>query len=406
MKITTVNQPETTNYDYAGPSAPVGGGSVGGVTNEEYRAAKLAQDAEEARKAAEIRAIRGTADDPFRYNPRFNEETGYFTDADGNFGLGILPENHYYNDYSGTQTETQTEGTVVGSSGQGSSLPGGGGGIGGAQGDPNGQDPFAPPPNYQPGGGTGLPNGGIPDGYLPDSNGNDYWDYDYNGGNVPIRNPYVPGSDRYYNNLELGTGGVQGPTGTDWSTDSSLTPDLMGYESSSNKDFYQQQFANMRGQEAGNDAREAAAAIRAQESANAPPPEASDPWAWANLPEVQMGGTVAATPIEWGLNSNYGINKDMTNRQAVGAIAPVLNTDEIAIMNKHWQDAPQAADNNNWLTSDPQRLSAAFSQNTDKTVSPEFTNVMQKVFNNLYTQTGGGTGGINVPAGYANPIGA
>ena len=83
-------------------------------------------------------------------------------------------------------------------------------------------------------------------------------------------------------------------------------------------------------------------------------------------------------------------------------ISPVLNTDEIAIMNAHWANNPESAANNNWLTSNPQALSGQFGSTGD--VSPEFTNVMQKVFNNLYTQTGGGSGGISVPAGYANPV--
>lgn len=220
-----------------------------------------------------------------------------------------------------------------------------------------------------------------------------------------IPNPQNPASTV---NESFGSGGgaVTGPAAQPGNLLDAITPEKTGYESSSNKDFYQRQMQEMRTAQSGQKLQDLAAAMRRQEAAQAPQgePFGGDPWSWANLPEVQMGGSAQATPIEWGLNEAYGINPNMTNRQAVGALSPVLNTDEIAIMNAHWANAPPSATNNNWLTSNPQALSAQFSANASDTVSPEFTNVMQKIFNNLYTQTGGGTGGISVPDGYANPV--
>ena len=385
-------------------------GPLGATTNEEYRAAKLANLARMKAQSDEARAIRGTDSDPFRYNPRFNDQTGYYYDRDGNFGLGILPENYYYNDALGAMVEGQAgyEGSP------GSPLSLGGGAVGptaGREGDDIFSNPFA-----DASGGNGLPNGGIPNDYLLDDQGNGYWDQPNNGGDVPINWPgtgagsNTPTGNAYtkyvQSQLELGNGGInvdggQAPIAQDvWD---SLVPDKTGYESSSNKDFYQKQFQDMRTQEAGNDMRELGAAIRAQEAANAPAPEATDPWGWANLPEVQMGGSVGATPIEWGLNPN--ITSGMTNQQVVGALGGIFNTDEAAMMAEHFRDNPDSASATRWSTAgSPAPLLGNMGTNSE--LSPNFANVLQKVFNNTYTQTGGGTGGISVPDGYANPIGA
>lgn len=377
---------------------------LGGTNNEEYIALKQAGDAKDAAENAYYLALRDTTDDPFRYNPRNNPDTGYFTDAEGNFGLGMLPENYYYNDYSGTAVEGVPG--WDGSPSDGLSL--GGAGPAPATAGQDGQDPFAPPPNYQQSGGNGLPNGGIPEGYLPDSQGNSYWDYVTNGGTVPN----VPGyAGRYvlpngsFTNRNFGQGGgaVTGPNPTDWSAFEGIVPDLQGWEASTNKDFYQKQFQSLGAQRNAMQQAEIAAAVRAQNAANRPPAEPEDPWGWANLPQVQMGGSVAASPIEWGLNSNYGITEGMTNRDAVGAMSQLLTPQEQAMMTQHWQDSPATAQGTRWTTAgSPTALLGSLGQNS--TLSPEFANTLQKVFNNIYTQTGGGTGGISVPEGYANPV--
>jgi hypothetical protein len=242
---------------------------------------------------------------------------------------------------------------------------------------------FEPPNNYDPKGGNGRPNGGIPPDYLLDSKGTGYGGLPYKG-----------------STLGLGTGvtGIAKDPAIDWS--SVITPPKHGYESSSNKDFYQRQFQQQEGQQNGQRFQELAAAIRARQAAAAPPAAPKDPWGWANLPEVKMGGTVAATPIEWGLNKNYGITPGMTNQQATGAVSSVLTPEEAAMMAQHWKENPTGATGTNWVNSgSPNTLVGQLGGG----ISPEFTSTLQKVFNNIYTQTGGGTGGVSVPTGYAHP---
>jgi hypothetical protein len=93
----------------------------------------------------------------------------------------------------------------------------------------------------------------------------------------------------------------------------------------------------------------------------------------------------------------------MTNQQALQAISGVLTPEEAAIMSAQFANNPASATNTNWVTAgSPDALRG---RQGDTALSPEFLDARNKVFNNIYTQTGGGTGGIAVPAGYANPIG-
>ena len=348
--------------------------ALGGTTNEEYIALKQAGDAKEAAESAYYSALRGTSDDPFRYNPRNNPETGYFTDAEGNFGLGILPENYYYNDYSGTAVEGVPG--WAGSPADGLSL----GGPGPAPATPaqEGQDPFSPPPNYQPSGGNGLPNGGIPLGYKGWTGQQPRQGVDYGGVGVGGTTPNMP------------AGGLEGLI-------NSMRPDLTGYESSSNKDFYQKQFQDMRTQQNGQRFNELGAAIRAQEAAQADKGQAfgGDPWSWTTLPQVMTGGKVAATPIEWGLNPNYAWDEGVSNTKILQDISPVLSEADQLYLNKNpISGAPSFTDQD------------AFRNfiNTDHPNDKGYTSVLNKIYNNVWQPTGGNEGGIAVPAGYANPI--
>lgn len=352
--------------------------TIGTTTNDEYRAAKLAQDAKAAEEAAYWDALRGTEDDPFRFNPRFNDELSYQTDADGNFGLGLIPEGGlYYNDYSGTMVPTPPAPPVAGSSDL--TLGGSTSDVETAYEEPvpgqEYQDPFEPPTNYDPSGGNGLPNGGIP--------------LDYQGwtGSQPVQGVDYAG---------IGVEGTQ-PIGGLEDLMAQLTPEKTGYESSSNKDFYQKQFQDMRTQEAGNDMREWAAAIKAQEAAAAPQGEAfgGDPWSWTTLPQVMTGGTVAATPVEWGLNPDFAWGDDVTNQQILQDINPRLSESEQLYLNKNpLTDAPSFTDQ------------TAFRDfiNTDHPNDKGYTSVLNKIYNNVWQATGGNEGGIAVPEGYANPI--
>lgn len=377
---------------------------LGGTTNEEYRALKLAQDAKEAAQNAYYLALRGTTDDPFRYNPRVNDETGYFTDAEGNFGLGILPENYYYNDYSGTMVEgTPTYGPQPPVGPGDLTLGGPSEGSPGQVGTQPG--PFEPPNNYQPGGGNGLPNGGIPEGYLPDSQGNSYWDYVTNGGtvpNVPGYGGYVQnGPQQSYNsltnsNLGQGGGAVSGPAAMGTNPLEQYMPDKIGWEQSYNKDFYQDQFQRMRTQENAMNAQRWAAAIRADNASNAAPAEpfGGDPWSWANLPEVQMGTGERTGTTEWQLNPRFDWSPGTTNQQIVQDLN--LSGDELSYLTKNpkkWEAAPSVLDQ------------SAFQQFINSSPGDRgYTDTLNKIYQAAWRPTISGEGGPLAPVGYAAPI--
>lgn len=397
--------------------APSMGGGLGESSNDEYRAAKLAQDAAAQAEQDWYKSVSGTNDDPFRYNSSQNEDTAFYYDKDGNFGLGIRPENLYYNDALGAMVE----GTAGVPASQGSELSLGGGVAAPARDAVAGDDIFSNPfPDAS--GGNGLPNGGIPQDYLPDSNGNDYWDYQPQGG--PVNNTWgvrdgvsgvgvqAGGPNSVGKNPPTGTGDPfsqgpgSGPTPIDWQgLDDSLRPELTGYESSSNKDFYQKQFQDMRTQQAGDKTQKFYAdVIRGTQAPQANTLEQGGNWDWADLPEVSVGGGLQGsdTPQTWGPNSGLGITKGMTNQQVVGQMGQLLNSDEASMMAEHFRNNPDTAAGTRWSTAgNPQALLGAMGTNSN--LSPEFGNVLQKVFNNTYTSSGGTNSGMNVPEGYAAP---
>lgn len=347
---------------------------LGQTTNEEYIAAKLARKAYLEKQAADARALRGTPDDPFRFNPRFNPDMAYYTDADGNFGLGLRPEGGlYYNDYSGSMVtippppvEPHTGPLSLGG-------PPGGGYQGGSANPGSGGpylNPFDPPPNYNPNGGNGQPNGGIPPGYLG-----------YGGGTNE--------------NFGQGGGAVSGPQQIDWgSLNDALRPPLEGFEASTNKDLYQNQFADLRRDQNAYGLRALAAAVRGQDAQNNPSP-AQDPWAWANLPEVRHGTGGVDAPISYQINPRYGWDDTTSNQQVVQDLN--LSAAEMAALQKHpqrWEDAPSVFDRNafqEFITVNP----------NDKA----WTNALNKVFQATWTPVQG-TEGPTVPVGYASPVNA
>ena len=178
-----------------------------------------------------------------------------------------------------------------------------------------------------------------------------------------------------------------------------------------NKEFYQQQFVNLLRDEQGYRARQKEAQGIRQDALNGDPfepPPTDEMWSWVNdnqgLPEVTVGGGQQSTPIEWGLNSDYGITSDMNNRQAVGAMSQLLTPQEQSMMSTHFMDNPEVAAGNRWVTAgSPQALLG--NAGTNSPLSPEFSNTLQKVWNNIY-KSSGGPSGPNVPEGYASPIAA
>ena len=385
---------------------------LGSRDNDLERAVKAANQARLEAQGDYFSALKGTIDDPWRYNPRTpGSETSYFTDAEGNFGLGIRPENLYYNDYSGTMVEGQE--------GYGPEIVPGPGDLAlgqypeGYLGRPGqgGQDPFAPPPNYQQEGGNGLPNGGIPEGYLPDSSGNSYWDYITNGGTVPNvpgwGGSYVQnGPQQSYNsltnsNLGQGDGAVTGPaagpaapTNPNWVEE--LGGPLQGYESSSNKDYYQRQFQEMNAAQRGQKNNDFAAAIRREQAAQEPQgePFGGDPWSWANLPQVQMGTGERTGTTEWQLNPRFDWSPGTTNQQVVQDLN--LTADELSYLTKNpkkWEAAPSVLDQ------------SAFQQFINSSPGDRgYTDTLNKIYQAAWRPTISGEGGPLAPVGYAAPI--
>jgi hypothetical protein len=93
----------------------------------------------------------------------------------------------------------------------------------------------------------------------------------------------------------------------------------------------------------------------------------------------------------------------MTNQQALQAMSGVLTPQEAAIMSAQFAANPSSATNTNWVNAGSP--GALINRSSDMALSPEFLDARAKIANNIYTQTGGGTGGITVPTGYANPVG-
>lgn len=377
-------------------SEPVLGG-MGNTTNEEYRAAKLANQARIQAETDWYRSVAGTPDSPF-YGSVGSEidgqKIGWWYDLDGQMHKDFMPEWYAYDPEYEVMRQSSTDPTN-----RMENRDYGGLTTGGELG-PNGTGPgatFGKPPDFNTPAITTNPA-------IPPNRGTD-----------PLK-PYTPptsggtpgppvwGGGQVGGTLPIGGGGVTGPATDPFDWSSVIAPPKHGYESSSNKDFYQRQFQEMHGSQNVQKLRELANYARAQEAANQPAPAAQDPWAWANLPTVQQGGSVAATPIEWGLNSSYGITPGMTNQQALQAVSGVLTPTELAIMQQQFQNNPASATNTNWTTAGSP--GALTSRPGGDALSPEFIDARNKVFNNIYTQTGGGTGGMAVPTGYANPINA
>jgi len=230
----------------------------------------------------------------------------------------------------------------------------------------------------------------------------------------PVYQPPQPGTgSNTIERLPWGGGGSSGvdPVGGPSGALNSDNP-LIGWDASTNKDFYQQQFKDMRDRSGSENQQALAASLRAQEIKDAGPAEATDPWAWAGGSEqfapVVGGAPEGVDPNSWTLNPQYGWEQGTTNAQILGDLGGIFNTDEQAMLNKHQQNP-----NNNWNES-TYWSSAPRDQVYDSMFGgankqdPNWTNVLQKIYNNVWTQPGTAPtpGGMNVPAGYASPTNA
>jgi len=208
----------------------------------------------------------------------------------------------------------------------------------------------------------------------------------------------------------------------------SLRPDLIGYESSSNKDFYQQQFQDMRTQEASNDFREdnaRALAAKPQSTRGTATDEEfytwlntdegrdwyandytpgenannnfTDPWAWADLPEVQIGtGQPDSLGTQIGLNQNYNWGPGTSNTDIISSLSGSLGGDALDYLNKNnnLSDAPSFLD---------QSAFGDYVQN-DNPNDSGYGKALNKLYNQVWTPQGTSAPGANVPVGYASPL--
>ena len=248
---------------------------------------------------------------------------GYYTNANGDYVYGIKPTSMYQTSLGADDT-TMSEGV-----------------------DPNWQPYTVPDMNGIGRGNPILDDSGATTGYdgggqrtpenteiydtLPNSEyqgwqGSTSHDRD---GNIIPGGPADPNSRPVYERGDPFIGSVNDTFGANAGGMNTLDPgyqsniqgndlERFGYDSSSNQDFYQRQFADMRAQQMRQDDREGQAREAATAAANAPQGEAfgGDPWAWANLPDiVQGGGGAGQDPNAWIFNPNYGINEQTTNSE-------------------------------------------------------------------------------------------
>jgi hypothetical protein len=250
-------------------------------------------------------------------------------------------------------------------------------------------------------------------------------------GSVPGANPYYPNGPQSGNPALGGDGGmsVGGPPvansntggdpfvsgGNNFGSGGNNTVDpgygvgagpdvpLQGYESSTNKDFYQQQFANMRSQQMRNQEREGMAYDARQQAASQDPFEFNSETAfdWYNggegLPEVQMG-TGQGTEGEWSLN-DWATAGETSNADILRAALDKSTFGEGNVALAEGLLAGGGMDNDfSWAQfENPNSVIEAF----DGGYGTENENMVRAALNNAFTQA---PGGPSTPVGYAKPV--
>jgi len=165
---------------------------------------------------------------------------------------------------------------------------------------------------------------------------------------------------------------------------------LQGWEASTNKDFYQDQFRDMRMRREGEGIKEFAAAIRRQESENAPTPEMGDPWAWA-------GGESQFTPtVGTGFDATWTMPDRYLNQDNASIIAMQGND----YLSKHPDFLAQAPD----FTLENREDVLSYLNSNPYTRDKGWVQAVNDLGRGLYTQLGDTVGGLPVPEGYASPI--
>lgn len=231
------------------------------------------------------------------------------------------------------------------------------------------------------------------------------------GGSGPPEGGYWPDivARRGMTNENLGQGGgaIGGGGGGGGNAPGANIPStpLQGYESSSNRDFYQRQFANMNDQQ--NQEAAMAAAIRNQAPAEQGPAFGGDPWSWANLPEVVSGAgsdDPNYDPNAWILNPAYGFTAgDTTHADIVRQLGGLRTFND---EDRNWfgdllSENPDMEDYTLWARD----RDKAYNQVASGGLSPDAKDRVNRLLNNVWIQQGDAPtpGGMNVPAGYASP---
>lgn len=188
-----------------------------------------------------------------------------------------------------------------------------------------------------------------------------------------------------------------------------------GFESSQNKDFYQQQFQAMLAKQMRGGIREGVARDRAAEARNAPAPEESgeDPWAWANLPDRTLppggegaggeGGGADPAAYEW--QTNFDVKPGETlNSQIFGSLANRLTDTNRAELDFRAQNDPNWAGATGWSNiQDPTKALGRLGSSDPAGMNTEGRAAYSQLFNLMLQQPGGATG--VAPEGFVAPGG-
>ena len=181
---------------------------------------------------------------------------------------------------------------------------------------------------------------------------------------------------------------------------------LIGYENSTNKDFYQRQFADMRNRGDNEQLRALSSAIRRRDAdANQSNEPTGDPWDW-------MGGSEQFNP-----SVSTGRNPDAP--RIIDSQFEGMNNQEIALATANRFDDKQAkwyqdllADTGNenlgaatnWANAGYDRL---FENTAGSDLTAQNKVYMNELFNVLYPDNSGSmVNGLPVPVGYASPVNA
>jgi hypothetical protein len=346
----------------------------------------------------EYQTIPVDPNDPFAFRNN-NPDIGYFQNSEGDYVYGVVPEQTYTsgNPDDGISLEgvdpnwapiTQPDMNGIGADRQpdGSVGPNAGGqrtpdntpiGGGAAAGDYTGWQ----------GSSTHDIDGNIIEGSAGDPNSRPT----YERSGVPWER-----SDPFSG---VTAGGVQGVGTVGALPTASRDNPLQGYESSSNKDYYQKQFQNMRAQQLGQqDASNAASAYQAPEQA-----PLGDPWANMNVPDVYVQGTTEGyDPNEMILNPRY---EGMTNSAIINSVSDlsVFNDED-----RRWFDEVAASPDQQSSYGFIGDRQGVLDRNAAGDMTGQNKNRISSVIDQLYQPQGdlATPGGMRVPVGYASPINA